>query len=246
MNRPRLSSEHCAGLFVTIDGPSGVGKTMTITHLAQLLKVDNTTVHVTAEPSRGPIGRLARDLTDTVTGPALACLYAADRYHHLQTEIRPHLDVGHVVLCDRYVPSALVMQRLDGLELSFLWNLNSLADTPNLSIILTADPDIIAARLAARGTHNRLQRQRDSTTSEVRFFQEANKHLDQAGYRTVRIDTGEQPPRAAAVRIRQAIRRQLEQAAARPFPDLREPALGAHEHSKPQPETLAEGRATNR
>ena len=128
MNRPRPSSEHDAGLFVTIDGPSGVGKTTTITHLAQLLKADNVPVHVTAEPSRGPIGRVAYELTDTVTGPALACLYAADRYHQIQTEIRPRLDAGHLVLCDRYVPSALVMQRLDGLGLDYLWALNSLAD----------------------------------------------------------------------------------------------------------------------
>src|SRR5882757_5264081 len=127
MNRPRPSSETRAGLFVTIDGPSGVGKTTTITHLAQLLKADNDIVHLTVEPSRGPIGRLAYELTDTVTGPALACLYAADRYHHLETEIRPLLGAGHLVLCDRYVPSALVMQRLDGLELEYLWNLNSLA-----------------------------------------------------------------------------------------------------------------------
>lgn len=151
MTRPRPSSEPRAGLFVTIDGPSGVGKTTTITHLAQLLRADNITVHLTAEPSRGPIGRLAYDLTDTVAGPALACLYAADRYHHLETEIRPHREAGHLVLCDRYVPSALVMQRLDGLEAGFLWSLNSRADRPHLSVILTADAGVIAACLAAKG-----------------------------------------------------------------------------------------------
>jgi dTMP kinase len=232
MKRPRPSSEPRAGLFVTVDGPSGVGKTTTITHLAQLLRADNRPVHLTAEPSRGPLGRLAYDLTDTVTGPALACLYAADRYHHLQTEIRPHLDVGHLVLCDRYVSSALVMQRLDGLEFDFLWNLNLLADRPDLSIILTADPDLIAARLAARGPHNRLQRQDDSTTTEVRFYRDAHKRLDEAGYRTVRIDTGEQPARAAAIWIRQAIRRRYEQAADRPLPGARERAVGTQNHSQ--------------
>jgi dTMP kinase len=209
MNRPRPSSEPRAGLFVTIDGPSGVGKTTTITHLAQLLRADNIAVHLTTEPSRGPIGRLANDLTDTVTGPALACLYAADRYHHLEAEIRPHLDAGHLVLCDRYVPSALVMQRLDGLEVDFLWSLNSRADRPHLSVILTADAGIIAARLAAKGPHNRLQRQGDSTATEVRFYQDAHARLDQAGYRVVRIDTSQQPPRVAAAWVRQAIQRSL-------------------------------------
>ncbi|WP_133804196.1 hypothetical protein [Kribbella caucasensis] len=48
-----------------MDGLSGVGKTTTITHLAQLLKTDNVSVHLTAEPSRGPIGQLAYELTDT-------------------------------------------------------------------------------------------------------------------------------------------------------------------------------------
>jgi energy-coupling factor transporter ATP-binding protein EcfA2 len=108
MNRPQPSSETRAGLFVTVDGPSGVGKTTTITHLAQLLKADNAAVHVTAEPSRGAIKRLAHNLTDTVTGPALACLYAADRYHHLQTETRPLLDAGHFGGSDDIVDDELV------------------------------------------------------------------------------------------------------------------------------------------
>lgn len=210
MNRPRHSSEPRTGLFVTVDGPSGVGKTTTITHLAQLLTADNIAVHLTAEPSRGPIGRLAYDLTDTLTGAALACLYAADRYH-LEAEVRPHLDAGRLVLCDRYVPSALVMQRLDGLEVDFLWNLNSRADRPDLSVLLTADADVIAARLAARGPHNRLQRQSNSSTAEAHFYREAHEHLEHAGYDILGIDTGQQPPRLAAARIRQAIRRQREQ-----------------------------------
>ena len=88
------SSNHARGLFVSVDGPSGAGKSTIVKHLAQLLVASGEDVHVTAEPSTGPIGRLCRELTETVTGPALACLYAADRYHHLATEIRPHTDAG--------------------------------------------------------------------------------------------------------------------------------------------------------
>jgi dTMP kinase len=63
-------------------------------------------VHITAEPSNGPIGALCRELTESVTGYALACLYAADRYHHVQTEIRPHTESGETVISDRYICGA--------------------------------------------------------------------------------------------------------------------------------------------
>jgi dTMP kinase len=85
----RPFSDHDRGLFISVDGPSGAGKSTIVQHLAQLLVVTGETVHVTAEPSTGPIGALARELTETVTGHALACLYAADRYHHIETEICP-------------------------------------------------------------------------------------------------------------------------------------------------------------
>lgn len=103
------------GLFISVDGPSGVGKSDTVRELCQVLADEGKVMHVTCEPSDGPIGKLARELTDTVHGNALACLYAADRYHHLDTEIFAHLDVGEIVITDRYIPSALVMQQLDGL-----------------------------------------------------------------------------------------------------------------------------------
>jgi energy-coupling factor transporter ATP-binding protein EcfA2 len=83
-----------SGLFVSVDGPSGVGKSTTVRALAQLLREEGCVVHETAEPSDGPIGQLGRELTETVHGLALACLYAADRYHHLTSEVLPHLKAG--------------------------------------------------------------------------------------------------------------------------------------------------------
>src|SRR5690349_23419322 len=80
-------SDHSHGLFVSVDGPGGAGKTTIVRHLAQLLVAQGAHVHVTAEPSSGPMGVLASILTETVTGRALACLYAADRYHHVETEV---------------------------------------------------------------------------------------------------------------------------------------------------------------
>lgn len=151
----RPFSDPGRGLFISVDGPSGAGKSTIVRHLAQMLVAAGEDVHVTAEPSNGPIGNLCRELTESVTGHALACLYVADRYHHIETEVRPLLDVGKIVISDRYVPSGLVMQRFDGIDPAFLWQLNAETERPDLAVILEADPEVIAERLHERGAHNR-------------------------------------------------------------------------------------------
>ncbi len=198
----RPFSSHDRGVFVSVDGPSGAGKSTIVQHLAQLLVAGGEQVHVTAEPSSGPIGTLCRDLTETLTGHALACLYAADRYHHLETEIRPHLDQGQTVISDRYIPSALVMQRFDGIDPAFLWHLNADAARPDLAVILEADPEVIAERLHARGAHNRFQLSPGSSHAEVHFFHQATDRLVQAGFDVLRVDCNQQPPEQTAALIR--------------------------------------------
>jgi thymidylate kinase len=109
-------------MFISIDGPSGAGKSTIVRHLAQMLVAAGENVHVTAEPSNGPIGVLCRELTESVAGHALACLYAADRYHHVRTEIRPHTESGQTVISDRYIPSGLVMQANRTRLLILVWD----------------------------------------------------------------------------------------------------------------------------
>jgi dTMP kinase len=200
--RLRSFSEQPRGLFVSVDGPSGAGKSTIVRHLAQLLVAKGEDVHVTAEPSDGPIGALCRDLTESVTGHALACLYAADRYHHVETEIRPHVAAGKTVISDRYIPSGLVMQRFDDIDPVFLWRLNSEAERPDLTVILEADPEIIAERLTDRGPHNRFQLSQGSSRAEVDFYQQATERLMQAGFDVLRVDCSGQPAEQAAARIR--------------------------------------------
>jgi dTMP kinase len=189
-------------MFISIDGPSGAGKSTIVRHLARLLTTAGEHVHVTAEPSGGPIGALCRELIDSLTGHALACLYAADRYHHLQTEIRPRVERGEIVISDRYIPSSLVMQRFDGVDPAFLWQINSAADRPDLAVILEADPEVVAERLTARGPHNRFQRIPGSSHAEVHFYRQAAEQLIKAGFNVLRVNSGEQPAEQSAAFIR--------------------------------------------
>ncbi len=194
----RPFSDHPRGLFVSVDGPSGAGKSTIVHHLAQALVAAGEEVHVTAEPSSGPIGVLCRELTETVTGHALACLYAADRYHHIATEIRPHMAAGQMVISDRYIPSGLVIQRFDGIDPAFLWLLNAEADRPDLAVILEADPDVVSERLRERGPHNRFQLSPGSSHAEVHFYRQATERLIQAGFDVLHVDCNQRQPEQSA------------------------------------------------
>lgn len=200
-----LSSNQHRGLFVSVDGPSGAGKSTIVEHLAQLLVTSGEDVHVTQEPSGGPIGNLCRQLTETTTGYALAALYAADRYHHVEVEIRPQVDAGKTVISDRYVPSGLVMQRFDGLDLPFLMNLNERAEQPDLAVILSANPEVISQRLDERGPHNRFQLTPDSSKAEIGFYFEATELLIRCGYSVLVVDVNDKPPERAAALICQRL-----------------------------------------
>lgn len=203
--RLRPFSSKKRGMFISIDGPSGAGKSTIVRHLAQMLVAVGENVYITAEPSNGPIGMLCRDLTESVAGHGLACLYAADRYHHLQAEIRPHVESGEIVISDRYIPSGLVMQRFDRIDPAFLWHLNSEADRPDLAVILEADPETIAERLAARGPHNRFQLTPGSSHAEVHFYRQATERLIQAGFDVLCVDCNKRPADQSAAFIRERL-----------------------------------------
>ncbi len=155
-----------------------------------------------ANSSTGPIGVLCRELTETTTGHVLACLYAADRYHHLEAEVRPNTSAGRVVISDRYIPSGLVMQRFDGIDPAFLWQLNAEADRPDLAVLLEADPEVISERLTERGPHNRFQLSPGSSHAGVHFYRQATERLIQAGFDVLRVDCNQGPREKCAAFIR--------------------------------------------
>jgi dTMP kinase len=199
------------GTLVTLDGPGGVGKSTAAKLVADTLAAAGVPVHATAQPSRAALGELARHGTDTYRGMALACLCAADRHHQLDTEIKPALRDGCVVICDRYVASSLVLQGLDGLSAETVWQLNHGIYRPDLSVILNGDPAVIDHRLRTRGGHSRFERAEDNSDMESGLYVHAVVDLQHKGWLVETLDCTTDDAVTIAARIVSLIHRVLEE-----------------------------------
>ncbi|MFJ4679203.1 NUDIX domain-containing protein [Kitasatospora sp. NPDC088783] len=193
------------GTFITIDGPGGTGKSTAIPHLATALQAAGHTIHTATQPSKTPYGAAVRQVAAEMTGTALALAVAADRHHALATEIRPRLNAGHTVLLDRYLPSTLVLQRIDGVPLELLLAINAGIDVPDLAVILTADEDTILRRLAHRGTRHRFELDAAATRRELDLYTEATSVLTGLDFPVLTIDTTRLTPEGVAARIAHAL-----------------------------------------
>lgn len=180
------------GMFVTIDGPNGSGKSTLAAALAATLDGE-LKVHSTRQPSSSELGVLIRSGERKFTGRILACLVAADRHYQLATEIQPRLREGAVVVCDRYIDSSFVLQRLDGLPIQDIIAINRSILRPDLRIRLYLDEDLLRRRLAARPANPalRFEQAPDAAARELRLYQDADRLLTtQYGLPSVAFDSG--------------------------------------------------------
>lgn len=146
------------GIFITLEGGEGSGKTTMITRLSDYLKEKNIPYLVTREPGGIEIAEKIRSIILNPDHTAMdarteALLYAAARRQHLVEKVIPALEEGRVVLCDRFVDSSLAYQgyaRGIGLEEIRSINLFATEDvTPDITIYFDIDPEVGLARIAA-------------------------------------------------------------------------------------------------
>jgi dTMP kinase len=169
-------------LFITFEGPEGSGKTTQMELLRDYLEEKGYSVLATREPGGTSIGDQIRtillDPHNTEMLPASeALLFSAARAQIVHQVIRPHLERGGIVLCDRYADSTLAYQGYGhGLDLEMLRTITALATgglKPDLTIYLDIDVEEglqrkLAAHKAGKTEWNRLDRQEAAFHRRVR------------------------------------------------------------------------------
>jgi dTMP kinase len=138
------------GIFIVIEGLDGSGKTTQAVLLAKKLE-KYYKVLLTAEPSCGRIGKFLREgyLYEGKRLPTEAegLLFAADRIEHMFSEVKPALDEGKIVICDRYIYSSLAYQGSAGLSLEWIKTINARALQPDFSVFIDMPPQKVIERL---------------------------------------------------------------------------------------------------
>ena len=158
-------------MFVTFEGADRSGKSTQAELLRQALEAEGREVVLTREPGGTELGERIRDLV--LDGPPMspwaeAALFAASRAQHVAEVIRPALERGADVVCDRYVDSSLAYQGLArGLGLEEVLDLNLRVTgglLPDATVLLLLDPAAAAARA---GRVDRLEREGEGLQERV-------------------------------------------------------------------------------
>lgn len=177
------------GLFITLEGPEGAGKSTNRDYLAQLLGGSKRKVVLTREPGGTPLAERIREILLAPAAEPMAVdtellLMFAARAQHLAQVVRPALARGALVLCDRFVDATYAYQgggrgvpveRIAILEAFVLGDLQ-----PDLTLVFDLPVEIGLARAARRGALDRFEQEQRAFFEAVRqtYLQRAQAKPD--------------------------------------------------------------------
>lgn len=143
------------GLFITLEGPDGAGKSTQIEFLKKYFDKKNIEAVFTREPGGTDIGEVLRKIildkdNSEMCDMTEALLYAASRAQHVNQLIKPALNQGKVVICDRFIDSSIAYQgygRMLGDSVRIINELAVDGCMPDLTILLDLAPSIGKSRI---------------------------------------------------------------------------------------------------
>ena len=196
-------------MFVTFEGLDGSGKTTQLELVARLLRDEGRDVVTTREPGGTAIGEMIRDVVlhqpEEIVPWAEAALFAAARAQLVANVIRPALDRGAAVLCDRYIDSSLAYQGIArGLGLDPVLQLNLHATNgllPDRTFFLAVEPQ--ESRRRSGQERDRIEREDDEFVARV---DDAYRQLVELFPERILLVDGAQEPEALARMIRGQLR----------------------------------------
>ena len=138
------------GIFITIEGPDGSGKSTQIENIKRFFDAKNIPIVFTREPGGTPIGERIRSIIldnncAEMTDLTEALLYAASRAQHVEEVIKPAIKQGKIVICDRFVDSSLAYQgygRHLGDKVRIINNYAIDGCIPDITFLLKLDPSV--------------------------------------------------------------------------------------------------------
>jgi dTMP kinase len=208
------------GLFITLEGPEGAGKSTNREYLAQRLREHSLDVVLTREPGGTPLAERIRELLlapadEPMNSDTELLLVFAARAQHLAQVIRPALARGAVVLCDRFTDATYAYQGGGrGLPTSRIEQLECFVQgemRPDLTLIFDLPVEIGLSRAAARGRLDRFEQEGLEFFEAVRSAYLNRAQQDRQRYRVV--DAGQ-----SLAAVQQSLDRLL--------PEMLERALG--------------------
>lgn len=170
------------GKFITLEGIEGVGKTSNLNFIRTQLETAGHDCVVTREPGGTALGETLRSVLlehseDSMSADAELLLMFAARAEHLEKVIKPALEAGQYVLCDRFTEATYAYQGggrgLDVGKIASLENWCQQDLRPDLTVILDAPVNIGRSRAGKRSAPDRIEKEKDDFFERVRASYQA-------------------------------------------------------------------------
>ncbi len=164
------------GLFIVLEGPDGSGKSTVAEFMAEYLKDKGHEIEFSREPGGTNIGEKIREIildvkNEEMSSEAEALLYAASRAQHVTEKIKPTIDSGKDLICERFYYSSLVYQGIGrklGVDVVKSFNEFAIQGVyPDLVIFLDVDPEKALKRKKDTENLDRLENEKISFHKEV-------------------------------------------------------------------------------